>query len=53
MFMNAQLNLAGKGGTFLYIGQNLKYKVRGHLNIYSKFLIESTFIEVMNTKQKI
>ena len=44
---------SGKGGTLLYINQNLKYKVRGHLNIYSKFLIESTFIEVMNTKQKI
>ena len=43
---------SGKGGTLLYIDKNLKYKVRGDLNIYSKFLIESSFIEIMNTKQK-
>ena len=35
-----------------YIDQNLKYKVRGDLNMYSKSLIESNFIEIMNTKQK-
>ena len=44
---------SGKGGTLLYIDQNLKYKVRRDLNIYSKSLIESTSIEIMNTKQKI
>ena len=43
---------SGKGGTLLYIDQNLKYKVRRDLNIYSKSLIESTSIEIMNTKQK-
>ena len=42
---------SSKGGTLLHIDQNLKYKVRGDLNIYSKSLIESTFIEIMNTKQ--
>ena len=43
---------SGKGDTLPYIDQNLKYKVRGDLNIYIKSLIESTFIEIMNTKQK-
>ena len=32
--------------------QNLKYKVRGDLNIYSKSLTESIPTEIMNTKQK-
>ena len=41
-----------KEGTLLYIDQNLKYKVRGYLRIYSKSLIESTFIEIMKTRQK-
>ena len=46
MFMNKhQLNLV-KGD------QNLKYKVRGHLSIYSRSLIESTFIKIMKNKQK-
>ena len=43
---------SGKGGTLLYIGQNLKYKVRSDLNVHSKSLVVSTFIETMNTKQK-
>ena len=43
---------SGKGATLLCIDQNLKYKVRGDLNIYSRSLIESTFIEIINTKQK-
>ena len=43
----------GKGGTPLYIDQNLKYKVRGDLNMYSKSSIELTFIKIMNTKGKI
>ena len=43
---------SGKGGTLLYIDQNLKYKVRRDLNIHNKSLIESTSIEIMNTKQK-
>ena len=43
---------SGKGGTLFYIDQNLKYKVRGDLNIFIKSLIESTFIEIINTKQK-
>ena len=41
-----------KGDTLLYIDKNLKYKVRGDLNIYSKALIESTFIEIINTISK-
>ena len=46
MFMNKhQLNLV-KGD------QNLKYKVRGHLSIYSRSLIESTFIKIMKNKQR-
>ena len=53
MSMNThQLNLV-KGGTLLYIDQTLKYKVRGDLNMYSKSLIKSTLIDIMNTKQKI
>ena len=32
--------------------QNLKYKVRGDVNIYSKSLTESIRTEIMNTKQK-
>ena len=32
--------------------QNLKYKVRGDVNIYSKSLTESIPTEIMNTKQK-
>ena len=35
------------------IDQNLKYKVRGDLNMYSKTLMKTNFIEIMNTKQKI
>ena len=41
---------SAKGGTLLYIDQNLKYKVRGDLNMYSKSLIQSMFIEIINTK---
>ena len=43
---------SGNEGTLLYIDENLKYTVRGDLNIYSQSLIEATFIEIMNTKQK-
>ena len=32
--------------------QDLKYKVRGDVNIYSKSLTESIPTEIMNTKQK-
>ena len=41
---------SAKGGTLLYIDQNLKYKVRGDLNMSSKSLIQSMFIEIINTK---
>ena len=44
---------SGEEGTLLYIDRNLKYQVRGDLNLYNKSLIESTFIKIMNTKQKI
>ena len=43
---------SGKGGTFLYIDKNIKYKLRNDLNIYEKKMVESTFIEVLNKKQK-
>ena len=43
---------SGKGGTLPYTDQNLKYKVRGDLNMYSKSLTVSTFIEIVNIKGK-
>ena len=43
---------SGKGGTLLYIDKNIKYKLRNDLNIYEKKMVESTFIEILNKKQK-
>ena len=39
---------SSKGGTFLYLDKNLKYKLRKDLNIYHKGIIESTFVEIIN-----
>ena len=43
---------SGKGGTLLYIDKNMKYKLPNDLNIYEKQMVESTFIEILNKKQK-
>ena len=43
---------SGKGGTLLYIDKNIKYKLCNDLNIYEKKMVESTFIEILNKKQK-
>ena len=43
---------AEKGGTLLYISKDLKYKIRKDLNILQTKLLESTFIEVLNKKNK-
>ena len=39
------------GSTLLYIANNLSYKPRQDLNIYKKYELESTFIEIMNPKK--
>ena len=39
------------GGTMLYIGNHLLYKARNDLCIYKTAELESTFIELMNTKK--
>ena len=43
---------SGKGGTLLYIGKNIKYKLRNDLNLYERKMVESTFIEILNKKKK-
>ena len=43
---------SGKGGTLLYIDKSIKYKLHKDLNIFEKKMIESTFIEILNKKQK-
>ena len=42
---------SSKGGTLLYLDQNLKYKLRKDLNIYHKGMIESTFVEIINKNE--
>ena len=39
------------GGTLLYIANHLLYKCRNDLNIYKKNELESTFIEIVNSKK--
>ena len=39
------------GGTLLYISNNLYCKPRNHLCIYKSTELESTFIEILNTKK--
>ena len=39
------------GGTLLYIANHLSYKCHNDLNIYKKNDLESTFIEIVNTKK--
>ena len=40
------------GGTMLYIGNHLSYKPRNDLCIYKTAELESTFIELINTKSQ-
>ena len=39
------------GGTALYIGNHLSYKPRKDLMIYKSYELESTFIEISNSKK--
>ena len=42
---------ANAGGTLIYIRNHLSYKTRNDLKIYKSFELESTFIEIFNTKK--
>ena len=42
----------GKGGTLLCTDKSIKYKLRNDLKIYEKKMVESTFIDILNKKQK-
>ena len=39
------------GGTLLYIANHLSYKIRSDFNIYKKFELESTFVEIINPQK--
>ena len=39
------------GGTLLYIANHVLYKCCNDLNIYKKYELESTFIEIVNPKK--
>ena len=41
------------GGTLLYMANHLSYKTHHDLNIYKKFELESTFVEIINPKSNI
>ena len=41
------------GGTLLYVANHLSYKPRLDLNIYKSNELESTFIEILNSKKLI
>ena len=43
---------SSKGGTLLYIDKSLKYKLRKDLNLNKPKEIESTFVEIIETKKK-
>ena len=43
---------AEKGGTMLYVSKKLHYKPRKDLEIYAKKELESTFVEIINKKNK-
>ena len=42
---------ANAGGTLIYIRNHVSYKTRNDLKIYKSFELESTFIEICNTKR--
>ena len=39
------------GGTLLYIANHLSFKTCSDLNIYKKFELESTFVEIINPRK--
>ena len=39
------------GGTLLYIANHVSYKPRDGVNIYRKFKLKSTFVEIINPKK--
>ena len=41
-----------KGGTLIYIDQNVKHKIRKDLKLYKSKEIESTFLEIIENNQK-
>ena len=43
---------AKAGGTLIYIRNCLSYKTRNDLKVYISFELESTFIEICNSKKK-
>ena len=45
------LTESSAGGTLLYIVNYLSYETRSDLNIYKKFELESTFVEIINIKK--
>ena len=45
------LTESSAGGILLYIANHLSYKTRNDLNIYKKFELESTFVEIINPKR--
>ena len=44
---------SSKGGTMIYIENSLRYKVRHDLAMYKSIEIESTIIEIIESKAKI
>ena len=42
---------ASAGGTLLYISNHLLQKCQNDLNIYKKYELKSTFIEIVNPKK--
>ena len=43
---------SSKGGTLIYLDQNVKYKIREDLKLYKSKKIESIFIEIIENNQK-
>ena len=43
---------SSKGGTLIYIDQNVKYKIREDLKLYKSKEIDSTFLEIIKNNQK-
>ena len=43
---------SSKGGTLIYIDQNVKYKIREDLKLCKSKEIESTFLEIIENNQK-
>ena len=43
---------SSKGGTLLYIDQDIKYKIREDLKLCKSKEVESTFLEIIENNQK-